>query len=119
MTKDTEADRPLHGGPVSPWPRRVRRFIRGCTALVFTCALTVVVSVIGLTGITALGGLPTSLGLLITAVVVYAIAGLRPLTVALACATVLAIFTAGSETARFEVDHAFDAFTQALELILR
>ena len=32
-------ERPRHGGPVSPWPRRVRLFLHGCAALAYTCAL--------------------------------------------------------------------------------
>ena len=37
---------PLHGGPVSPWPRRVRQLIRASAALAVTCALIAVVSVV-------------------------------------------------------------------------
>ena len=32
----------LHGGPVSPWPRRTRRLLRGCTLGIATLALTLV-----------------------------------------------------------------------------
>ena len=69
---------PLHGGPVSPWSRRVRQLIRASAALAVTCALIAVVSVIALIGATALGAMPIGLALLISMVVMYTTAGLRP-----------------------------------------
>ena len=108
---------PLHGGPVSPWPRRVRQLIRASAALAVTCALIAVVSVIALTGATALGAMPISLALLIIAVVMYTTAGLRPLTVALAVAAVLTIYTAGSDTAWLEVELVLNALVRALRAI--
>ena len=88
-TSELPPERSRHGGPVSPWPRRVRLFLHGCAALAYTCALIAVISIIALTGATALGTVPVSLALLIGAVVAYATVGLRPVAVAIACAAIL------------------------------
>ena len=82
-------DRPLHGGPVSPWPRRERRLARWCFGAVSTIALAAVVVVAALVcadALGAMGPLVVSLALLISVVLLYALAGLAPLTVAFACA---------------------------------
>ena len=108
---------PLHGGPVSPWPRRVRRLAHACTVFGFTCVLAVVVSVIGLTGATVLGAMPVILALLISAVVAYILTGLRPFAVALACATLLTILAAISETMTLEIERALDVLARAVRMI--
>ena len=92
--------------------------MRACVAFLFTCALTAVLSAIALTGTIVLGAMPVSLALLISAVVAYAIVGLRPLTVALASATVLTILVDGSDATRLEVERAMDALAEALSVIM-
>ena len=72
----------LHGGPVSPWPRRVRRLVRGCGLALATCLVAVLVSVAALLCAEALGPsglLVVSLALAISAVVLYALRGIGPL----------------------------------------
>ena len=59
-TSELPPERSRHGGPVSPWPRRVRLFLHGCAALAYTCALIAVISIIALTGATALGTVPVT-----------------------------------------------------------
>ena len=108
----------LHGGPVSPWPRRMRRLARACTAFVFTCALTAVASAMALVGAAALGAMPIGLALLVSTVVVYTITGLRPLTVALAGATALTISIGGSDATRIEVERALDALARTISVII-
>ena len=84
--------KPLHGGPVSPWPRRARRLVRWCFAVISTIALAAIVGLVALVCADALGAMGTpvvSLALLIGAVVLYALAGLALLTVALTCALTL------------------------------
>ena len=77
-------------------------------AFVYTCVLTAVVSVIALSGSIALGAIPVSLAFLICAVVSYATMGLRSLTVAFACATILNIFVLQSDATRLEVERSMD-----------
>ena len=84
----------LHGGPVSPWPRRIRRLVRGCALLLATCALALVVSLTALVLAYALGpfGLSVvSLTLAISTVVLFLLRGLGPLTVAFGCATLVVV----------------------------
>ena len=86
--------RPLHGGPVSPWPRRARRLARWCLAVLLTIALAAIAGLAALMFADALGAMGTlvvSLALLISVVLLYALAGLAPLTVALACALGLVV----------------------------
>ena len=111
--KQSANHRPLHGGPVSPWRRRLRRLMHAYIAFLYTCVLTVVVSVIALTGSTALGPIPISLALLISAVVLYTTTGLRSLTVAFACATMLNIFVFQSDATRLKLEQSLDAITAA------
>ena len=85
-------DRPLHGGPVSPWPRRWRRLSHARVTALSTIALATVVVVAVLMCADALGPMGpmvVSLALLLSVVLLYALAGLTPLTVALACALVV------------------------------
>ena len=87
-------DRPLHGGPVSPWPRRSRRLVRWCAGALSTIALTAVVMMVALMCADALGvmgPMVASLALLISIVLLYALAGLTPLTVALACVLMVVV----------------------------
>ena len=84
----------LHGGPASPWPRRVRRLVRVCGLALATCLVAVLVSVAALLCAEALGPsglLVVSLALAISAVVLYALRGLGPLTVAFGCATLVMV----------------------------
>ena len=84
----------LHGGPVSPWPRRTRRLVRGCALVLATLALALVVSVASLVAADALGPLGLlviSLALAISAVVLFSLRGPGPLTVAFGCATLVAV----------------------------
>ena len=85
-------NRPLHGGPVSPWPRRGRRLARWCVGALSTIVLAAVVVVVALTcadALGAMGPMVVSLALLISVVLLYALAGLTPLAIALACALVV------------------------------
>ena len=85
----------LHGGPVSPWPRRTRRFVRGCTLGLTTIVLALVVTVASLVVAEALGPasglLVVSLALGISTVVLFALLRLGPLTVAFGSATLLVV----------------------------
>ena len=85
----------LHGGPVSPWPRRTRRFVRGCALGLTTLVLALVVTVASLVAADALGPssgpLVVSLALGISTVVLLSLRGLGPLTVAFGCATIVAV----------------------------
>ena len=84
----------LHGGPVSPWPRRTRRVVRGSVLVLATLALALVVTVGSLVAADALGPpglLVVSLALAISAVVLISLRGLDPLTVALGCATLVTV----------------------------
>ena len=85
----------LHGGPVSPWPRRTRRLVRGCTLILVTLALALVVTVASLVAADPLGPssgpLVVSLALGISTVVLLSLRGLGPLTVAFWCATLVAV----------------------------
>ena len=86
--------RKLHGGPVSPWPRRTRRLVRGLSLILATLTLGLVVIVASLVAADALGPsglLVISLALAISAVVLFPLRGLDPLTVALGCATLVAV----------------------------
>ena len=87
----------LHGGPVSPWPRRTRRLVRGCTLALATLALALVATVASLVAADALGPssglLVVSLALGMSTVVLVARRGLGPLTVAFGCATLAAIIS--------------------------
>ena len=81
------SDKPLHGGPVSPWPRRVRRFSCFCMTVLFTCVLAVVFGVVALVLAGEIGSVPVALALLVATVTVYGLAGMCPLTWAFAGAT--------------------------------
>ena len=86
--------RPLHGGPVSPWPRRARCLARRCLVVLSTIALAAIVGLAALMfadAIGAMGTLAVSLALLISVVLLYVLAGLAPLTVALTCALALVV----------------------------
>ena len=86
--------RNLHGGPVSPWPRRRRRLTRSCALLLGTLALGLVVTVASLVAANALGPpglLVVSLALAISAVVLFSLHGPGPLTIAFAGATLVAV----------------------------
>ena len=89
-------DKPLHGGLVSPWLRRVLRLVRWCFTVISTIALAAIVGLAALVCADALGAMGTmvvSLALLIGAVLRYALAGLAPHMVALACAPALVATT--------------------------
>lgn len=117
--KESASPRPLHGGPVSPWPRRMRRLMHGYIAFVYTCVLIAVVSGIALTGSIALGAMPISLALLVSAVVLYTTTGLRPLTVAFASATMLNLFVFQSDATRLEVERNMSAIAAAIVAIIQ
>ena len=87
-------DRPLHGGPVSPWPRRARRFARGCRVVLLTGLLALVVSGLVIAALTHLGTLAVGIALTVVVLVVWALVGIRPLTVALMIALLLVLFVA-------------------------
>ena len=92
-------DSDLHGGPVSPWPRRTRRLVRGCALVLATCALAFVVSLAALVSADALGpsGLSVvSLALAISAAVLFSLLGLGPLTVAFGCAALVVVVSQAS-----------------------
>ena len=76
-------DRPLHGGPVSPWPRRARRFARGCRVVLQTGLLALVVSGLVIAALAHLGTLAVGIALTVVVLVVWALVGIRPLTVVL------------------------------------
>ena len=83
-----------HGGPVSPWPCRTRCPMRSCALILATLAFGLVVTVASLVAADALdppGLLVVSLPLAISAVVLFSLRGLVPLTVALGCATLVAV----------------------------
>ena len=80
---------PLHGGPVSAWPRRVRRVARGCLWLVSAVVLAAGLVAAALVCADALGPngpLVLSVALLITVVVLFATTGFGRLAIAAACA---------------------------------
>ena len=85
----------LHGGPVSPWPRRTRRLVRACAVGLATLVLALIMTVASLLAADALGFtsglLVVSLALGISTVVVLSLRGLGPLTLAFGCATLVAI----------------------------
>ena len=89
-----------------------------CIVFIVTCTLTVAVSAIAVTGTIALGPMPIGLALLVTSVALYSMTGLRPLTVAFACATVLTVFVGGMDAARLEVERGMDTLTAALDAII-
>ena len=79
-------------GPVSPRSRRLRRWARWGVGTFSTVALASVVSVVVLMCADVLGPMGpmlVSLGLLMSVVVLYSLAGITPFTVALACALVV------------------------------
>ena len=81
--------RPLHGGPVSAWGRRIRRVARGCLWLVSTVVLTAGLVAAALVCADALGPngpLVLSVALLITVVVLFATTGFGRLAIAAVCA---------------------------------
>ena len=83
--------RSLHGGPVSPWPCRTRCPMCSCALILATLALGLVVTVASLVAADALGPpglLVVSLALAISAVVLFSLRGLGPLTVAFGCGDV-------------------------------
>ena len=82
-------ERPLHGGPVSAWGRRIRRVARGCRWLVSAVVLTVGLVAAALVCADALGPngpLVLSVALLITVVVLFATRGFGRLAIAAVCA---------------------------------
>ena len=87
-------DRPLHGGPVSPWPRRTRRFARGCRVVLLTGLLALVVSGLVIAALAHLGTPAVGIALTVVVLVVWALVGIRPLTVALMIALLLVLFVA-------------------------
>jgi hypothetical protein len=107
-------DKPLHGGPVSPWPRRARRFARGCGTLLLTGLLSLVVLVLAIAAMAQLGTLVVGLALAVLAVVVWALVGIRPLTVALAIALLFVLFVAVGERFPFGLDRAVAAVVQTV-----
>ena len=89
----------LHGGPVSPWPRRTRRLVRGCALGLATCALALVMSLAALVSAAALGPwglLVVSLALAFSAVVLFSLRGFDPLTVAFGYATLVVVASQAS-----------------------
>ena len=85
-------DRPLHGGPVSPWTRRARRLGHWCVGTLSTLVLAALVAIVALVCADALGAMVVSIALLVSFVLLYALSGLAPLTLALVCAlTVVAV----------------------------
>ena len=89
----------LHGGPVSPWPRRTRRLVRGCALVLATCALVLVMSLAALVSADALGPsglLVVSLAMAICAVALFSLRGLSPLTVAFGCAALVVVASQAS-----------------------
>ena len=107
-------DKPLHGGPVSPWPRRARRFVRGCGTLLLTGLLVLVGSVLAIAAMAQLGTLVVGLALAVLAVVVWALVGIRPLTVALVISLLLVLFVAVGGRFPFGLDRALAAMVQAV-----
>ena len=81
--------KPLHGGPVSPWPRRARRFAHHCVVLLFTCGLATVFGVVALVWVDAVGPTPVGLASILATVMVYHLVGVRPVTVAFVAMTAL------------------------------
>ena len=82
-------ERPLHGGSVSAWGRRIRRVARGCLWLVSTVVLTAGLVAAALVCADALGPngpLVLSVALLITVVVLFATTGFGRLAIAAVCA---------------------------------
>ena len=82
-------ERPLHGGPVSAWGRRIRRVARGCLWLVSAVVLTAGLVAAALVCADALGPngpLVLSVALLLTVVVLFATTGFGRLTIAAVCA---------------------------------
>ena len=89
----------LHGGPVSPWPRRIRRLVRGCALVLATCALALVMSLAALVSADALGssGLSVvSLALAVSAAMLFSLRGFSPLTVAFGCTALVAVASQAS-----------------------
>lgn len=117
-TPPSQATALLHGRTRLSLARACVPARRACTAFVFTCALTAVVSAMALAGATAFGAMPIGLALLVSTVVVYTITGLRPLTVALAGATALTISIGGSDATRIDVERALDAFARTISVII-
>ena len=84
-------ERPLHGGPVSAWGRRIRRVARGCRWLVSAVVLTVGLVAAALVCADALGPngpLVLSIALLITVIVLFGTTGFGRLAIAAVCAFV-------------------------------
>ena len=84
-----QEERPLHGGPASRWPRRVRCVARGCLWLVSAIVLTAGLVSAALVCADALGPnglLVLSVALLITVVVLFATTGFGRLAIAAVCA---------------------------------
>ena len=82
-------ERPLHGGPVSAWGRRIRRVARGCLWLVSAVVLTAGLVVAALVCADALGPngpLVLSIALLITVVLLFATTGFGRVAIAVVCA---------------------------------
>ena len=87
--KRVRGERPLHGGPVSAWSRRVRRLARACLWLLSAVVLAAALVAAALVCADALGPsgpLVVSVALVITAVVLFATTGFGRLAVAAVCA---------------------------------
>ena len=110
-------DRPLHGGPVSPWPRRARRFARGRRVMLLTGLLALVVSGLVIAALAHLGTLVVGVALTVVVLVVWALVGIRPLTVALMIALLLVLFVALGRLP-FGLDRAVAALVQAVGHVL-
>lgn len=83
----------LHGGPVSPWPRRIRRLAHICTAGLATVTVAVIVSIGSLIVANVLGPsgpLVVSIALAISTVVLFLLRGAELLSVAFAGGTFVA-----------------------------
>ena len=90
-SKLAQEERPLHGGPVSAWPRRVRCLARGCLWLVSAVVLPAGLVAAALVCADALGPngpLVLSIALLITVVVLFGTTGFGRLAIAAVCAFV-------------------------------
>ena len=73
--------------PVSPWPRRRRRLLRGSVYLTTTLLLSLTFGVAALVAAEAVGLAVVALALVVTAAIMVLTRGLDTLTVATFCAT--------------------------------
>ena len=87
--KRPQEERPLHGGPVSAWGRRIRCVARGCLWLISAVVLTAGLVAAALVCADVLGPngpLVLSVALLITVVVLFATTGFGRFAIAGVCA---------------------------------